>query len=157
MPQFINRYPSVTIVAIIRLAFFIRVIYFTPPTDSNYSISFVLSRIETGLAVITASASSLKPLIRQYIPRLLGQSGTPNNQHSGERARSRLSQQMRSDAFQIGRIVPWDSKVEVPDDDSQREALSGNRPPRSADKAEDLHDTIQESRGKRGFGSSGFV
>ncbi|RDL37549.1 uncharacterized protein BP5553_04982 [Venustampulla echinocandica] len=152
----------VTIVAIIRLVYFIHVIYFPSHfADPNYSIAYVLSRIETGLAVITACASTLKPLIKKYIPRLLGQSSTSNNQPSGEMTgwavRSELPQRRRPVAFQIRRILPWGSKEEIPDDDSQREVIRENKPVENADRADEYHEAIRENGGRNGVGANGFV
>ncbi|ATZ58524.1 hypothetical protein BCIN_16g02840 [Botrytis cinerea B05.10] len=75
----------VTIVGIVRLAMMITVFFHPPPADSTRSIGFVTSAIEINLAIITASAPALKPMMRQWFPKLFGSSsdGAYNNQSSG--------------------------------------------------------------------------
>ncbi|KAK6595632.1 hypothetical protein H4I96_09951 [Botrytis cinerea] len=60
-------------------------LFHPPPADSTRSIGFVTSAIEINLAIITASAPALKPMMRQWFPKLFGSSsdGAYNNQSSG--------------------------------------------------------------------------
>ena len=62
----------VTITGIIRLALLIRGLYFDPGPDPTYNIGFVISTIETNLAIITASVPALKPLFRRWFPSVFG-------------------------------------------------------------------------------------
>ncbi|TGO19282.1 hypothetical protein BTUL_0005g01310 [Botrytis tulipae] len=69
----------------IRLAMIVTVFFNPPPVDPTRGISFVTSAIEINLAIITASAPALKPVMRQWFPKLFGSSsdGAYNNQNSG--------------------------------------------------------------------------
>ncbi|KAI0011537.1 hypothetical protein F4779DRAFT_573135 [Xylariaceae sp. FL0662B] len=58
----------VTIVSVIRLYFFARNSIDKSP-DANFSLGFCVSSIECNLAILTASAPALWPLIRRWIPQ----------------------------------------------------------------------------------------
>ncbi|TGO20317.1 hypothetical protein BPAE_0311g00080 [Botrytis paeoniae] len=75
----------VTVVSTVRLAMMITVFFNPLPVDSTRGISFVTSAIEINLAIITASAPALKPMMRQWFPKLFGSSSDDayNNQNSG--------------------------------------------------------------------------
>ncbi|KAF5871308.1 putative cfem domain-containing protein [Botrytis fragariae] len=75
----------VTVVGIVRLTMMIIAFFYPPPVDSTRGISFVTSVIEINLAIITASAPALKPVMRRWFPKLFGSSsdGAYNNQNSG--------------------------------------------------------------------------
>ena len=70
----------VTVVGIVRL-WYIYTGFFKPPTaDSTYSLGFCTSGIETNLAIVCASAPSLRGLVRSWFPRFFSSnrpSGTP--------------------------------------------------------------------------------
>ncbi|KAI0385555.1 hypothetical protein F5Y04DRAFT_246140 [Hypomontagnella monticulosa] len=59
----------VTIVSIVRL-YFLAQNFNDPSPDKNFSIGFCVSSIECNLAILTASAPALWPLIRRWIPHL---------------------------------------------------------------------------------------
>lgn len=59
----------VTIVGIVRLVFIYQGFFGTPSADPTYSLGFCTSAIETNLAIICASAPSLRGLIRSWFPR----------------------------------------------------------------------------------------
>lgn len=46
-----------------------------PAPDPTYNIGFVTSAIETNLALITASAPAMMPLLRSWFPSLFGGAG----------------------------------------------------------------------------------
>ncbi|TEY33015.1 hypothetical protein BOTCAL_0698g00050 [Botryotinia calthae] len=75
----------VTIVGIARLAMMVTIFFHPPPADSTRGIGFVTSAIEINLAIITACAPDLKPMTRQWFPKIFGSSsnGAYNNQSSG--------------------------------------------------------------------------
>ncbi|KAF7944254.1 hypothetical protein EAE96_010656 [Botrytis aclada] len=75
----------VTVVGTVRLAMMVTVFFNPPPYDSTRGISFITSAIEINLAIITASAPALKPMMRKWFPKLFGSSsdGAYNNQNSG--------------------------------------------------------------------------
>jgi hypothetical protein len=89
----------VTIVGAVRIwfvykAFFVPV---TPTSDPTYTLGFCTSAIETNLAIITASAPALRPLFRQWFPRLFssghtnGGSGYPDTYGLSNNHRSRTT------------------------------------------------------------------
>ncbi|KAI1473792.1 hypothetical protein F4774DRAFT_422937 [Daldinia eschscholtzii] len=59
----------VTIVSVIRLYFLAQNFHDQSP-DKNFSLGFCVSSIECNLAILTASAPALWPLIRRWIPHL---------------------------------------------------------------------------------------
>ncbi|KAL1899811.1 hypothetical protein Sste5346_002677 [Sporothrix stenoceras] len=59
----------VTIVGIVRLVFIYQGFFGSPSADPTYSLGFCTSAIETNLAIICASAPSLRGLIRSWFPR----------------------------------------------------------------------------------------
>ncbi|CAK7226595.1 hypothetical protein SBRCBS47491_006285 [Sporothrix bragantina] len=58
----------VTVVGIVRLVFVYRGFFQAPGADPTYSLGFCTSAIETNLAIICASAPSLRGLIRSWFP-----------------------------------------------------------------------------------------
>ncbi|KAI1099485.1 hypothetical protein F4804DRAFT_321799 [Jackrogersella minutella] len=58
----------VTVVSIVRLYFLAQNFHDTSP-DKNFSLGFCVSSIECNLAILTASAPALWPLIRRCMPR----------------------------------------------------------------------------------------
>lgn len=66
---FTNKPTSVTIVGIVRLVFIYQGFFGPPSADPTYSLGFCTSAIETNLAIICASAPSLRGLIRTWFPR----------------------------------------------------------------------------------------
>lgn len=64
---------SVTAASIARLVILIVGLYgFAPNPDPTYNIGFVTSAIETNLALITASAPALMPLLKSWFPSVFG-------------------------------------------------------------------------------------
>ncbi|KAI1206127.1 uncharacterized protein F4807DRAFT_238189 [Annulohypoxylon truncatum] len=59
----------VTVVSIVRLYFLAQNFNDTSP-DKNFSLGFCVSSIECNLAILTASAPALWPLVRRWLPRL---------------------------------------------------------------------------------------
>ncbi|KAK7753709.1 hypothetical protein SLS62_004332 [Diatrype stigma] len=57
----------VTVVSIIRL-YFLAQNFTDPSADKNFSVGFCVSSIECNLAILTASAPALWPLIRRWLP-----------------------------------------------------------------------------------------
>lgn len=55
---------------IVRLVFIYQAFFQPPSADPTYTLGFCTSAIETNLAIITASAPALRPLFRQWFPRL---------------------------------------------------------------------------------------
>ncbi|KAI0181749.1 hypothetical protein GGR52DRAFT_54072 [Hypoxylon sp. FL1284] len=64
----------VTIVSVVRLYFLTQNLTDTSP-DKNFSLGFCVSSIECNLAILTASAPALWPLVRRWIPRLSSSRG----------------------------------------------------------------------------------
>ncbi|EFX04475.1 hypothetical protein CMQ_1403 [Grosmannia clavigera kw1407] len=58
----------VTVVSIVCLVFLYRAFFQAPSSDPTYSIGFCVSIIETNLAIICASAPSLRGLLRVWFP-----------------------------------------------------------------------------------------
>ncbi|KAJ2902230.1 hypothetical protein MKZ38_000832 [Zalerion maritima] len=73
----------VTIVGVARLVFIYQGFFQAAGNDPTYSIAFTISAIETNLAIITASAPALRPLIRSWWPKIFSTSG--NTYPSGDR------------------------------------------------------------------------
>ena len=64
---------SVTAASIARLVILIIGFYnLSPDPDPTYNIGFITSAIETNLALITASAPALTPLLKTWFPSLFG-------------------------------------------------------------------------------------
>ncbi|KAI5864004.1 hypothetical protein GGS23DRAFT_478008 [Durotheca rogersii] len=59
----------VTVVSVVRLYFLAQNFHDTSP-DKNFSLGFCVSSIECNLAILTASAPALWPLIRRWMPHL---------------------------------------------------------------------------------------
>ncbi|KIH94417.1 hypothetical protein SPBR_05900 [Sporothrix brasiliensis 5110] len=59
----------VTVVGIVRLVFIYDGFFTAPGPDPTYSLGFCTSAIETNLAIICASAPSLRGLVRSWFPR----------------------------------------------------------------------------------------
>ncbi|KAI2467488.1 hypothetical protein F4781DRAFT_402110 [Annulohypoxylon bovei var. microspora] len=59
----------VTVVSIIRL-YFLAQNFNDTSLDKNFSVGFCVSSIECNLAILTASAPALWPLVRRWVPRL---------------------------------------------------------------------------------------
>ncbi|KAI1652289.1 uncharacterized protein F4817DRAFT_355643 [Daldinia loculata] len=59
----------VTVVSVVRLYFLAQNFHDQSP-DKNFSIGFCVSSIECNLAILTASAPALWPLIRRWVPHL---------------------------------------------------------------------------------------
>ncbi|TGO37243.1 hypothetical protein BHYA_0102g00290 [Botrytis hyacinthi] len=122
----------VTVVGIVRLAMMVTVFFNPPPFNSTRGISFVTSAIEINLAIITASAPALKPVMRQWFPKLFGSSsdGAYNNQNSGPYAlqgNSRYKRRTRNGAgFKNSRLsdgnglIRLDDVPDIPDDKNGR-------------------------------------
>lgn len=86
----------VTIVGIVRLVFIYQAFFQPPGADPTYTLGFCTSAIETNLAIITASAPALRPLFRQWFPRLFstntnGGSGYPDTYGLSGNHRSRVT------------------------------------------------------------------
>ncbi|KAJ5054713.1 uncharacterized protein L3040_000979 [Drepanopeziza brunnea f. sp. 'multigermtubi'] len=66
---------SVTVFGVLRLVWLISISFSTPTGDFSYDIRFCYSAVETNLAIITASAPALRPLLktRSYAPRDRGE------------------------------------------------------------------------------------
>ncbi|XXG97465.1 hypothetical protein Hte_003767 [Hypoxylon texense] len=64
----------VTIVSVVRLYFLTQNLNDTSP-DKNFSLGFCVSSIECNLAILTASAPALWPLIRRWVPHLKSSNG----------------------------------------------------------------------------------
>lgn len=82
-----NPFPhSVTIASVIRMVLLVQGL-FTPlqSIDPDGNVGFTTSAIETNLALITASAPALRPLLRAWFPRLFG--GVDRDQVEGATAR----------------------------------------------------------------------
>ncbi|KAF7935213.1 uncharacterized protein EAE97_008120 [Botrytis byssoidea] len=121
----------VTVVGIVRLAMMVTVFFNPPPVDSTRGISFVTSAIEINLAIITASAPALKPVMRQWFPKLFSSSsdGAYNNQ-SGRYAlqgNSRCERGTRNGAgFKNSRVsngnglIRLEDVPDIPDDKNGR-------------------------------------
>jgi hypothetical protein len=62
---------SVTAVSIARIESLVRLFYF-PPGDPFYDIKITYSIVEPNLAIATACAPALRPLLKHYIPGLFG-------------------------------------------------------------------------------------
>ncbi|KAH7024452.1 uncharacterized protein B0I36DRAFT_387023 [Microdochium trichocladiopsis] len=60
----------VTAVGVARLLILYQGFFTAPSADPTYSIAFTSSAIETNLAIITASAPMLRPLLVQWFPRM---------------------------------------------------------------------------------------
>lgn len=66
----------VTAVGIYRMVILVQAFFPTTPSlDPTYSIGFCTSAVETNLAIMTACGPALKPLVKRYLPKLLGSSG----------------------------------------------------------------------------------
>lgn len=61
---------SVTVFGILRLAWLVDISYKPMTGDFSYDIRFVYSAIETNLAIITACAPALRPLLKSWFPGL---------------------------------------------------------------------------------------
>jgi hypothetical protein len=62
----------VTVVSILRLQWITETSFFPPSADPTYDIRFTYSAAETNLAIITASAPALRPLLVQWFPQIFG-------------------------------------------------------------------------------------
>jgi hypothetical protein len=62
---------SVTAVSIARIESLVRLFYF-PPEDPFYDIKITYSIIEPNLAIATACAPALRPLLKHYFPSVFG-------------------------------------------------------------------------------------
>ncbi|KAL0933245.1 uncharacterized protein CTRU02_212208 [Colletotrichum truncatum] len=60
---------AVTAVSVVRL-YFLAVNFTDMSPDKNFSLGFCVSQIECSLAIITASAPALWPLVRRWMPQL---------------------------------------------------------------------------------------
>lgn len=61
----------VTVVGVVRMIFIIRGFFLhVVSNDPNYNIGFTTSALETNLAIITASAPAMKPLLKRWFPSL---------------------------------------------------------------------------------------
>lgn len=77
----------VTVVGIVRL-WYIYTAFFKPPSaDPTYSLGFCTSGIETNLAIICASAPSLRGLIRSWFPRFFSSNRPSGNPYYEDRYR----------------------------------------------------------------------
>ena len=67
-------HPSVTAVSIGRVVLLVQGFFYPNRlnTDYTYNIGFCISAIETNLAIVTASAPHLRPLLKRWFPRLFG-------------------------------------------------------------------------------------
>ena len=77
---------AVTAIGLYRMILLIGAFFPTTPNpDPTYSIGFVSSAVETNIAILTACAPALKPLVMRYLPRILGTSryarSNPSNIH----------------------------------------------------------------------------
>ena len=63
--------PSVTAVSIARIESLVRLFYY-PPTDPFYDIKITYSIVEPNLAIATACAPALRPLLKHYLPGVFG-------------------------------------------------------------------------------------
>lgn len=71
--------PSVTAASFARLMILVVGLYNLAPVanpDPTYNIGFVTSAIETNLALITASAPALMPLLKSWFPNVFGQNNS---------------------------------------------------------------------------------
>lgn len=62
-----------------------------PDRDPTYNIGFVTSAVETNLALITASAPALMPLLRSWFPSLFGGGGESGASKTGRTGRTGVS------------------------------------------------------------------
>ncbi|KAI9055268.1 hypothetical protein LZ554_000231 [Drepanopeziza brunnea f. sp. 'monogermtubi'] len=62
----------VTVFSVLRLVWLISFSFSTPTGDFSYDIRFCYSAVETNLAIITASAPALRPLLKTWFPRVFG-------------------------------------------------------------------------------------
>lgn len=62
---------SVTAVSIARIESLVRLFYY-PPTDPFYDIKITYSIVEPNLAIATACAPALRPLLKHYLPGVFG-------------------------------------------------------------------------------------
>ncbi|RYP73223.1 hypothetical protein DL770_007811 [Monosporascus sp. CRB-9-2] len=63
----------VTIMSVIRMVLLIQGLFMPPSSlDPDGNVGFATSAIETNLAILTASAPALRPLLRAWFPRLFG-------------------------------------------------------------------------------------
>jgi hypothetical protein len=62
---------SVTAVSIARIESLVRLFYF-PSGDPFYAIKITYSIVEPNLAIATACAPALRPLLKHYVPSLFG-------------------------------------------------------------------------------------
>ncbi|EPE04902.1 cfem domain-containing protein [Ophiostoma piceae UAMH 11346] len=77
----------VTVVGIVRL-WYIYTAFFKPPgSDPTYSLGFCTSGIETNLAIICASAPSLRGLVRSWFPRFFSSNRPSGNPYYEDRYR----------------------------------------------------------------------
>ena len=87
MPCFSNNlssWDSVTAVSIARLYFFWQHIVDTSP-DADFSLGFCVSSIECNLAIITACAPAMWPLLRSWMPSVFQSlAGYQRNNENGE-------------------------------------------------------------------------
>jgi hypothetical protein len=68
----------VTIASTVRMVLLIQGFFYPQPTDDpTYNIGFVISAIETNLAIITASVPALKPLFKRWFPSIFGAASDP--------------------------------------------------------------------------------
>jgi hypothetical protein len=58
-------------VSIARIESLVRLFYF-PPTDPFYDIKITYSIVEPNLAIATACAPALRPLLKHYFPKVFG-------------------------------------------------------------------------------------
>ncbi|OAA67983.1 hypothetical protein SPI_00178 [Niveomyces insectorum RCEF 264] len=61
----------VTVVGVVRLDFIYKGFFGAPAADPTYTLGFCTSAIETNLAIICASAPSLRGLVRSWFPNFL--------------------------------------------------------------------------------------
>ncbi|CAK7230582.1 hypothetical protein SCUCBS95973_007624 [Sporothrix curviconia] len=74
----------VTVVGIVRLVFVYRAFFEAPGDDPTYSLGFCTSAIETNLAIICASAPSLRGLIRTWFPTFFSSAGPTYDYRYGD-------------------------------------------------------------------------
>jgi hypothetical protein len=96
--------------------------------DPTYNIGFVTSAIETNLALITASAPALMPLLRSWFPSLFGQEQST--------------------------VTAGGRKVALRDMKARIE-LRGNTPRTSEEEVMTFNGIVAQSDVRRGFGGQG--
>ena len=64
------RFCSVTVVSVLRLVWIIEISLFPLTPDFTYDIRFVYSSAETNLAIVTACAPAMRPLLKTWFPKI---------------------------------------------------------------------------------------